>query len=295
MLFRSDLQEIQAKLQASLAISNALTTIHNSLQQESALMIGIATIQKKASVVAENLDTAAKGKNIIATTAATVAQKVFNAVAKANPYVLLATAILTVVGALVAYTQGSKKAAEEEAKRQEEAEKAKKAQEDMARALGSATGSVEAKYRSLQKEWGRLKTESEKSQWIKDHASDFKSLGLAVRSVSDAEKVLVEMAPQVIAALKAVAKASAFEDLYVEAIQKKAKEWDNRKRSLETGDLYYPLEEYEKYSLSPGFPEEWTKASLEADVDYTELLGYGYKLTQKGVLVSNYILADFLD
>ena len=49
------------------------------------------------------MHTAAQGKGIIATKAATIAQALFNAVAKANPYVLLATALITVVGALAAF------------------------------------------------------------------------------------------------------------------------------------------------------------------------------------------------
>ena len=120
---QEDLLDIQAKLQASLAISNALSVIQNNVQKESSLMLGIATIQKKASTVATNLETVAKGGNTVATWAATAAQAAFNAVAKANPYVLLATAVVTVVGALAAFTLGSKKATEAEKARQEAEEK----------------------------------------------------------------------------------------------------------------------------------------------------------------------------
>jgi hypothetical protein len=56
----------------------------------------------------------AENKGTIATGAATVAQKVFNAVAKANPYVLLATAILGVATALYAFTSKSDSATEKE-------------------------------------------------------------------------------------------------------------------------------------------------------------------------------------
>ncbi|MFK2394780.1 hypothetical protein ACIXOK_02805 [Bacteroides fragilis] len=56
-------------------------------------MDSVRTTQIKAKTAAEALST--KG-----TIAATAAQKVFNVVASANPYVLLATALVTVVGAL---------------------------------------------------------------------------------------------------------------------------------------------------------------------------------------------------
>ena len=102
--------EAQRKLGSAIAIVSGLTAVQNALQKESALMTGIRTIQTKAATAAENLDTAAKKKNIIATAAATVQQRLFNVVAKANPYVLLAMALITVVGALVALTMNTSKA-----------------------------------------------------------------------------------------------------------------------------------------------------------------------------------------
>lgn len=105
-------EEAQAKLQAVMVITNAATQIQNALQKQSALMIGVTNAQLKAQAIGENLVAAAKGKGVIATKAATIAQRVFNAVAKANPYVLLATGIIAAVTALFAFTNNSKKAQE---------------------------------------------------------------------------------------------------------------------------------------------------------------------------------------
>ena len=99
--------EILAKLQAAMAVTNGLTTIQNALQKQSALMQGVVAVQAKARLAAETLAT--KG-----TVAATAAQKAFNLVAKANPYVLLATALTAVVGALAAFSFGASKAKKEE-------------------------------------------------------------------------------------------------------------------------------------------------------------------------------------
>lgn len=247
---QEDLINIQTKLQATLAISNALTVIQNNLQKESSLMLGIRTIQEKAHAAAIALRTAAEGRGVIVTKLATIAQAAFNAVANANPYVLLATAILTVVGALVAFTTGSKEATEAEKRQREEGERLRKQQEDMSHALGQAVGNVEAKYRSLQQQWSRLKTESEKNKWIKDNANKFHELGLNVNSVTDAEQVLVDMAPQVIAALKAVAEAEAYSDLYKQAIQKRAIEWEHRIKSRDTGDFYTTASQGQKFGHS---------------------------------------------
>ena len=92
-----ELVEIQTKLQASLAVSNALSQIQNNIQKESAVMLGILEIKKKANAAADAVMAAAQGKGVIATKAAIVAQRAFNLVAKANPYVLLATALISVL------------------------------------------------------------------------------------------------------------------------------------------------------------------------------------------------------
>ena len=109
-----DTAEMQRKLGSAIAIVSGVTAIQNALQKESNLMTGIRVLQTKAATKAEQLDTASKSKNIVATVAATAAQKVFNVVAKANPYVLLAIALVTVVGALVAFASGASKAAKEQ-------------------------------------------------------------------------------------------------------------------------------------------------------------------------------------
>ncbi|WP_368127168.1 hypothetical protein, partial [Bacteroides caccae] len=117
-----ELEEIQTDLQAAFVISNSIIRIQTALQKQSSLMKGVAAIQEAALVKATNLNTAAQGKNIIVTKAATVAQAAFNLVAKANPYVLLAMALVTVVGALALYAKGTADASENQ-KRLNEYEK----------------------------------------------------------------------------------------------------------------------------------------------------------------------------
>jgi hypothetical protein len=110
-----DAQEMQKKLGSAIAIVSGVTAIQNALQKESNLMTGIRIIQTKAATKAEQLDAAAKAKNTAATAGATAAQRIFNLVASANPYVLLAIALVTVVGALIAFASGASKAAKEQA------------------------------------------------------------------------------------------------------------------------------------------------------------------------------------
>ena len=140
-LREEDLVAVQTKLQAAFTVSNALTEIQTSLQKQSALMLGVERVQRLAAAQAINIKTAAEGKSVIVTKAATVAQAAFNKVANANPYVLLASAILSVIGALALFTMGTKEATQKEKEETEALEAARKEHErltDTTRALSDA-------------------------------------------------------------------------------------------------------------------------------------------------------------
>jgi len=158
-------------------------------------MLGVRKAQEESATAAIAIRTAAEGKSVIATKAATAAQMAFNAVAKANPYVLLATAIVGVGAALWAFSGKSDEATEAQKKQAQETERLKKRHEELAQTVGQAVGEQVAKFRILQRQWSELRTESEKNQFIRDNASAFNSLGLSVKTVADAENVLVKMAP----------------------------------------------------------------------------------------------------
>ena len=106
--------EAQKELTAAIALGNGVQNVANALKADGNLILGITKIQMTAATAAETVHTAAQGKGIIATKAATIAQALFNAVAKANPYVLLATALITVVGALAAFAIGNSAAKEKQ-------------------------------------------------------------------------------------------------------------------------------------------------------------------------------------
>lgn len=111
-----EMADAQRKLQAAIAITTGLQAVQNALQKESALMMGIHKLQIWAAAKAQDAYTAATGR-------ATIAQRIFNAVAKSNPYVLLAAAILTVIGALVAFSAGQDEAKKQTSETNEEIEK----------------------------------------------------------------------------------------------------------------------------------------------------------------------------
>ena len=107
-----DLQKMMVKLQSAIAISTGLQQVANVVQKESNLMMGIKVLQDKAAAKSEIYLRAQRISGTSATVGATIAQKAFNLAAKANPYVLLAVAIISVVGALALMTGDYGKAKE---------------------------------------------------------------------------------------------------------------------------------------------------------------------------------------
>lgn len=95
-----ELAEIQTKLQAAIAASNAMTKIQNTLQKQSAVMQGVANLQTKAGAIAIKLKTAAEGKGVVTTKLLTAAQWLFNKAAAANPIGLLVVAIVACIAAV---------------------------------------------------------------------------------------------------------------------------------------------------------------------------------------------------
>ena len=109
-----NVEKAQKKLQAVIAVTTGVQAIQNSVQKQSALMLGISRLQQTALTKAKVYDRLVTMQGTKATISATVAQKAFNLIANANPYVLLATALVTVVGALTLFSMGTKDAAEKQ-------------------------------------------------------------------------------------------------------------------------------------------------------------------------------------
>lgn len=118
-----DVQEAQKMLQAAIAITTGVQAIQNAVQKQSAIMLGISRLQMAALSKAQVYNRLVTMQGTKATLAATIAQKAFNLIAAANPYVLLALALVTVVGALVLFASNTDKSA----KNQQELNEAQKA------------------------------------------------------------------------------------------------------------------------------------------------------------------------
>lgn len=235
-LSEADLVEVQTQLQTALVASNALTSMQVNLQKQSALMQGVNAIQTKAAAGAETIRTWAVGRGVIATKAATVAQAAFNAVAKANPYVLLAMAVVTVVGALYALAKGNEAAKKAEEERQAQLERTKEINEGIARSIGESAGAQIAAYNKLERAWKALGDDmAKRRKFVDENKKAFRELGLSVNSVKDAEEVLVNNTSNVVQSFILRAKAAALDKAVTQAYSTMLERQDLARRNARYG------------------------------------------------------------
>lgn len=221
------LQQSMLKVQAAMQAVQALTVIQNAMQKQSNIMKGIAILQSKAEAAALRIETAARTQATGATVAQTAAMRIFNAVAKANPYVLLATAIITVVGLIVGYTAATKDATEADEEAAKAADKRKEHMESMANSFGQTAGEMIAKYRLMKEQWNALGDSIvEKRKYLKQHESDFNDLAQAVdgakasvKGVDDVEALFAKATPDVEKAILRRARAMAAYAEYIRVTQ----------------------------------------------------------------------------
>lgn len=219
--------------------ANLVTKVSNTLNTQSAIILKVRALQESAAALAIRIKTAAETKGTAATKAATAAQAALNIVTKANPYVLLGTAILAAGAALYAFCSKSKEA-EAAAKRQKEAaEKAAEAWKKYKNDLSSAGADLLSTYTKLRTEWVHLKDEHSKTQWIKDNKSEFDKLGVSIDNASEAENFLVTNTQKVVSAFMLRAKAAAYAarsvDQWREYLDKK-EELDKKNPQVRAGD-----------------------------------------------------------
>lgn len=80
----------------------------------------------------------------------------------------------------------------------------------------------------LQLQWKNLRTEAEKTKWIKNNQSEFSKLGIAINDVADAENVFVKNTAAVIESMRLRAIAAAGEQLATEEYKKAMQEGTSR-------------------------------------------------------------------
>lgn len=174
---------------------NAVSKIQAALQKQSNTMLAIAKVQTLAGAAATRLKTAAEKKSIATTRAATAAQAAFNAVANANPYVLLASAIAAAIGIVVSYIAVTKKATDAEHDMTHELTEHEKAIEDVNNAymnkFASTLADLTTRYTALSNSYKKLNSEFAKTEFIKKYKTELEGVVGTVNSVYEADQKLI--------------------------------------------------------------------------------------------------------
>ena len=209
------------------SVLNTITQISNALNKSSILVLKTKAMQQKLATVATKLETAAQGQNIIVTKAATIATKAFNAVVKANPIGLLITALTTVIGLFAMFSSNSDEATESMKNQKTEAERLAEAQRHAQETIANKVADSTSKFVQLAIEWKNLKTEAEQLAWIDNNKNAFHSLGLNIKTVTDANEVFIKQMPKILEVLRIQAEAAANLDLYIEQYKKRQERLNN--------------------------------------------------------------------
>lgn len=255
---------------------NAATSIGNAIQKQSALMTVLSTKYTKLKTIATRAANIAQIRNTAATNAGKVGQNSFNislAIGKAllGDWKSLLLAAGVAVGGYAAITAMT---AEDTKKLQEEEEKAKKEEEALMKAQNqhadmirdkyiNTVADLRSKYDDLKDSYKQLKTEKEKSDWIKNNQEGFKQLGFAVKGVDDANKLLIDNADEMIEYFDLVGQAAALAALKIETYQEAArlkllqKEHTSKLGSQFSAGSQLDASTASRYGLKYGSDYEW--------------------------------------
>lgn len=290
---QESLDSVLRKLQGSIALVNGAQAIANALNKDSALMQKIKQVRllataaaQRAAAVSTTASAAATGAETAAVAASTVAHTAWNvavAVGKAlfgdmSGLVLLAA---VGVGIFAASVSGATK---EQEKQNETTQKQKSTFQSYKESLANGAGEMLGKFARLRAEWKTLRTEGQKTAWLKENADFLRSVGVETDNLVAAEKVFEGNTGRVVKAIMLRAKAMAAQQMIMEAYKK----YMERMQALDTvaGGKYYQPQKYSG-PMSYSDDTDWRKRGLVLDVDYRFVRepdgSTYYTLSQSGV------------
>lgn len=179
-----------------------------------------------------SIDAAIKSINKLrnSITATTAASKLLKAALTPKTFLAVVAAVTALVLIFKKLSEGSKEFQEQEKKRLETIEKEKQAQDKLTTSIGDCV----AQYRVLQMQYGTLESKASKQKWIDDNASAFKSLGIEIKGVNDADRIFIQQSEQVIVALTKRAQAAAAQAALEESLKEVYKRQANVLQSIGT-------------------------------------------------------------
>ena len=221
-----DAQRAVVAFTTATSAANSAIKIANALQPYSNTMKKIGTLQDMAAAAAIKIKTAAEGKSVITTKAATAAQAAFNKIAAMNPYVLLAMAIVGVVAAIGTFIAFTGDAEDAEDKMQKEIEETNKRLEEQRDQLLQTSGSMyntASRLDHLHAEYLQTNNEIRKTEILTEAAAEFKKLGMEVNNLADAQRIFKEHGNDVIELIRLQGDAAAITAMRFEAFKKSMK------------------------------------------------------------------------
>lgn len=221
-----DAQRAVVAFTTATSAANAAIKIANALQPYSNTMKKIGTLQDMAAAAAIRIKTAAEGKSVIVTKAATVAQAAFNKIAAMNPYVLLAMAIVgvvTAIGTFIAFTGDAEDAEDKMQKEIEETNKRLEEQRDQLLQTSGAMYNTASRLDHLHAEYLQSNNEIRKTEILTEAAAEFKKLGIEVNNLADAQRIFKEQGNDVIKLIRLQGDAAAITAMRFEAFKKSMK------------------------------------------------------------------------
>lgn len=271
---QESLDSVLRKVQGSIALVNGAQAIANALNKDSALMQKIKQIRllataaaQRAAAVSTAASATATGVETAAVTASTAAHTAWNvavAVGKALFGDMSGLVLLAAVGVGV-FAAATADATKEQEKQNETTQKQKSTFQSYKESLASNAGELMGKFAQLRAEWKTLRTEGEKTAWLKKNADFLRSVGVETDNLVAAEKVFNGNTVNVVNAIMLRAKAMAAQQMIMEAYKK----YMERMQALDSiaGGKYYQPKTYQG-PMSYSDDTDWRKKGLIPGVDY---------------------------
>lgn len=271
---QESLDSVLRKVQGSIALVNGAQAIANALNKDSALMQKIKQIRllataaaQRAAAVSTAASATATGVETAAVTASTAAHTAWNvavAVGKALFGDMSGLVLLAAVGVGV-FAAATADATKEQEKQNETTQKQKSTFQSYKESLASNAGELMGKFAQLRAEWKTLRTEGEKTAWLKKNADFLRSVGVETDNLVAAEKVFNGNTANVVNAIMLRAKAMAAQQMIMEAYKK----YMERMQALDSiaGGKYYQPKTYQG-PMSYSDDTDWRKKGLVQGVDY---------------------------
>lgn len=239
-----DAQRAVVMFTTAQSVLNTVISTYNGIKKIQNVLLVKGITSTTVDTAAQNVNTAAKSKNIIVTKAATIAQAAFNKVAMMNPYVLLAVAIVTVTTAIASFIAFTDDASDSQEEMNKELEEGKKAAEEYRNTVMNAAkeyGEAAAKVKSLLEQLQTMHFEMSKAEIVDQAAEIMKKYGIKCKDATEAEEKLIKLGPKLIEYLQLQGQAAAASALQMAAWSKAIQ------AALESGkDISVALDEASK-------------------------------------------------